>query len=201
MCRQLILTNELYLGSRQLGFEVFSLPKGEILEFTSKQLKDIIRQGKDDVYGLTLSETNELVPDTENFYCTNWMVKSHINSLVPKYESENMIANLFFTVIGTRIDKGNMIYKLLSSRYERLNVTEEKVKTLLEMGIINAGAKLENGKVIVASLEKQKQEITTEPVNKATTADTKEAVKTGAIADSKDTKEPVKALKAETVTE
>lgn len=185
MCRKLVIVNELFLGTRQLGFETFSLPKGGMIEFTAKQLKDIIKSGRDEVYGLALSETNELVPDTD-FFCRNWMVKTHINSLAPRYESENMIANLFYTVIGTHKEKENNVYELLSSRYERLNCTEEKVKTLLEMGIISAGAKLENGKVVVAPLEKQKQKVTTEPVNKATAAD------------SKDTKEPEKAEKTAT---
>ena len=36
MCRKLVVINELYLGNRQLGFETFSLPKGELLEFTYK---------------------------------------------------------------------------------------------------------------------------------------------------------------------
>ncbi len=38
MCRKLIVVNELYLGARQLGWEAYSLPKGEIVEFTDKQL-------------------------------------------------------------------------------------------------------------------------------------------------------------------
>ena len=97
MCRKLIVTNELALGNRNLGFEVLSLPKGEVLEFTNKQLKDLIKSGKDEVYGLDISEeTGELIPD-ENFFCTNWMVKSHINSLVPKFESEGLV-NLFYIV-------------------------------------------------------------------------------------------------------
>ena len=154
MCRKLVVVNELYLGNRQLGFETFSLPKGELLEFTSKQLKDIMKQGKDEVYGLKLSETNELAADTEHFFCNNWMVKSHINSLTPKFESESM-ANIFYIVIGAHKEKGGMVYDMVSSRYERAGFTEEKTKTLLEMGIISAGAKLQDGKIIVAPLEKQ----------------------------------------------
>ena len=118
MCRKLVVVNELYLGNRQLGFETFSLPKGELLEFTSKQLKDIMKQGKDEVYGLELSETNELAADTEHFFCSNWMVKSHINSLTPKFESESM-ANIFYIVIGAHKEKGGMVYDMVSSRYER----------------------------------------------------------------------------------
>lgn len=74
MCRKLIVVNELYLGARQLGWEAYSLPKGEIVEFTDKQLRNLLLTGKEEVYGLTISEeTGELIPDTENFYCRNWI--------------------------------------------------------------------------------------------------------------------------------
>ena len=130
------------------------------MEFTAKQLKDLLHSEKEEVYGVAVDEeTGELVPDTENFYCTNWMVKSHINSLVPKFEC-NGIVNLFYLVIGTHKEKGNLVYDVVSSRYERASFTEEKVKLLLDMGFISAGVKLENGKIIVAPLEKSKTEKT-----------------------------------------
>lgn len=156
MCRKLVVINELALGQRALGFEVLSLPKGEVIEFTQKQLKDLI--SKEEVYGLKISEeTGELIPDTENFFCNNWMVKSHINSLLPKYE--NSLVNLFYIVIGTHKEKGSIVYDVVSSRFERTAFSEEKIKTLLEMGIISAGAKLgDNGELIVAPLEKPKKE-------------------------------------------
>lgn len=157
MCRKLVVTNELALGNRNLGFEALALPKAEVVEFTNKQLKDIIKSGKDEVYGLTISEeTGELIPDTEYFFCNNWMIKSHINSLVPKFESDSLV-NLFYIVIGTHKEKGNVLYDVVSSRYERAAFTEEKIKTLLDMGIISAGVKLgDNGELIVAPLEKPK---------------------------------------------
>lgn len=159
MCRKLVVINELALGQRALGFEVLSLPKGEVLEFTHKQLKDLIKSGKDEVYGLKISEeTGELIPDTENFFCNNWMVKSHINSLMPRFQCDSLV-NLFYIVIGTHKEKGSIVYDVVSSRFERTAFSEEKIKTLLEMGIISAGAKLgDNGELIVASLEKPKKE-------------------------------------------
>ena len=60
---------------------------------------------------------------------------------------EDCLANLFYIVIGTHKEKGNTMYDVISSRYERTSFTEEKVKTLLDMHIISAGAKLENGVV------------------------------------------------------
>lgn len=88
------------LENRELGWETYSLPKGELVEFTSKQLKAIIRNsGTDEVYGLKDSEENgELVFD-EAFFITNMMNKLHINSLIPMVE-DDCLANLFYIVIG-----------------------------------------------------------------------------------------------------
>ena len=46
------------------------------------------------------------------------------------------------------------MYEVVSSRYERTTFSAEKVKALLEMGIISGGAKMENGEIVVAPLEK-----------------------------------------------
>lgn len=158
MCRKLIVTNKLSLGNRELGWETYSLPKGELVEFTSKQLKDIIRNGgADEVYGLKVSEeTGELVFD-EAFFTTNMMNKLHINTLVPMVE-DDCLANLFYIVIGTHKIKQETMYDVISSRYERASFNADKVKTLLEMKIISGGAKLENGEIVVAPLEKPQPE-------------------------------------------
>lgn len=161
MCRRLVVTNKLSLGGRELGWETLSLPKGELVEFTSKQLKDMIRSGKDEVYGLVISEeTGELVFDTENWFTTNMMNKLHINTLVPMVE-DDCLANLFYIVIGTHKVKGETMYDVISSRYERATFNAEKVKTLLDMKIISGGCKLENGEIVVASMEKTKPEAVT----------------------------------------
>ena len=155
MCRKLIVVNELYLGARQLGWEAYSLPKGEVVEFTDKQLRNLLLTGKEEVYGLTISEeTGELIPDTENFYCRNWMVKSHINSLIPKFENDSLV-NLFYIVTGTRKEKGIQLYDVISSRYERTSFSEERIKALYEMGIISGGLKVEGNTLKVAPLEKK----------------------------------------------
>lgn len=128
--------------------------KGEVVELTEKQIKDALKGiTTDEVYGLELSEAGELVMDKKNFFTTNMMKKIHTNTLIPMVE-EDCLANLFYIVIGTHKEKGNTMYDVISSRYERTSFTEEKVKTLLDMHIISAGAKLENGAVVVASLEK-----------------------------------------------
>lgn len=157
MCRKLVVTNKLSLGNRELGWEAYSLPKGEVVEFTSKQLKDAIRLGTEEVYGLRLAEeSGDLIFD-EGFFTTNMMNKVHINSLTPMVESD-CLANLFYIVIGSRKVKQETVYDVISSRYERTTFNAEKVKTLLEMGIISGGAKLVNGEIEVAPLTKEKTE-------------------------------------------
>lgn len=154
MCRKIYITNELTLGQRPLGWEAWVLPKGEIQEFTSKQLKDIIKQGNEEVYGLVVNKTTgELEADTEGFYVTNYMIKSHINSLVPK-NPEDCLANLFYIVLGTHKEKNNILYDVVSSRYERTSFTEDKVKTLLEMRIISAGVRIVGDKLEIAGASK-----------------------------------------------
>ena len=113
MCRKLVVTNKLSLGSRELGWETYSLPKGEVLEFTSKQLKDAIKQGTDEVYGLKLDEeTGELVFDKEGFFTTNMMQKVHINTLTPIIE-DDCLANLFYIVNGVsyRVSDKRYLYR------------------------------------------------------------------------------------------
>ena len=157
MCRKLVVTNEIFLGTRAICYEAYSLPKGEVVELTEKQIKDTLKGFTTDrVYGLRLSEAGELELDTDDFFTTNMMKKIHTNTLVPMVE-DDCLANLFYIVIGTHKEKGNTIYDVISSRYERTSFTEEKVKTLLDMHIISAGAKLDKEKIVVAPLEKPEQ--------------------------------------------
>ena len=165
MCRKLVVTNEIFLGARPICYEAYSLPKGEVVELTEKQIKDALKGlTTDEVYGLALSETGNLILDTEKFFTTNMMKKIHTNTLVPMVE-DDCLANLFYIVIGTHKEKGNTMYDVISSRYERTSFTEEKVKTLLDMHIISAGAKMQGDKVIVAPLEKPEQSKPQQPAD------------------------------------
>lgn len=157
MCRKLVVTNKIFLGTRPICYGAYSLPKGEVVELTEKQIKDTLKGlTTDEVYGLRLSEAGELELDTAGFFTTNMMKKVHTNTLVPMVE-DDCLANLFYIVIGTHKDKANTMYDVISSRYERTSFTEEKVKTLLDMHIISAGAKLDKDKIVVAPLEKTEQ--------------------------------------------
>lgn len=68
MCRKLVVTNEIFLGTRAICYEAYSLPKGEVVELTEKQIKDALKGiTTDEVYGLELSEAGELVMDKKTF--------------------------------------------------------------------------------------------------------------------------------------
>ena len=137
------------------------------------------------MYGLKVAENGiDLVFD-ESFYTRNLMYKVHINSLVPLVEDECMV-NLFYIVIGTHKENGVTMYDVVSSRFERTSFTEEKVKTLLEMGIISGGAKLENGKIVTASLEKVK------PLETEKTSEKETAVKTEKPLEKNESVKPLK---------
>lgn len=177
MCRKLVVTNEIFLGARPICYEAYSLPKGEVVELTEKQIKDTLKGlTTDEVYGLRLSEAGELELDTDGFFTTNMMKKVHTNTLIPMVE-DDCLANLFYIVIGTHKDKANTMYDVISSRYERTSFTEEKVKTLLDMHIISAGAKMQGDRIIIAPLEKPEQSKPQQPaeakVEKTAVADNK----------------------------
>lgn len=163
MCRKLYVCNKIFLGAREVTNEVYSLPKGEVLEFTNKQLVSIIKEGKDEVYGLQLSEDGDSLEFDKSFYTTNMMKKIHTGILNPMVETES-IANVFYIVIGTHKEKNETLYDAVSSRYERTSFNAEKVKMLFEMGVISAGAKLENGEIVVAPLSKEVEKV--KPVDK-----------------------------------
>ena len=56
MCRKLVVTNQIFLGTRAICYEAYSLPKGEIVELTKKQIKDALKGiTTDEVYCLALS--------------------------------------------------------------------------------------------------------------------------------------------------
>lgn len=89
MCRKLVVTNEIFLGTRAICYEAYSLPKGEVVELTEKQIKDALKGiTTDEVYGLELSEAGELVMDKKNFFTTNMMKKIHTNTLIPMVEED-----------------------------------------------------------------------------------------------------------------
>ena len=146
MCSRLFVVNQLFLGSRELGFELFN--DKEVVEMTAIQLRNTIKAGKD-VRGVVIDKaTNELVLDKDGFYSVNMMKHSHINNYEPMIESDSKV-NVFYIVMDKHTENDKSVYDLLSSRFERVTVSEDKLITYLELGLVSAGAKLENGKVLL----------------------------------------------------
>ena len=136
MCRKVVVTTEIFLGTRAICYEAYSLPTGEVVELTEKQIKDALKGiTTDEVYGLELSEAGELVMDKKNFFTTNMMKKIHTNTLIPMVE-EDCLANLFYIVIGThKVLSKSIKYKnlglLIIDEEQRFGVKQkEKIKQL-----------------------------------------------------------------------
>lgn len=161
MCRMNVVVNKLVLGNRELGFECWD--GKQISEFTAKQLKDMIRAGKQKVCGLKIGANGELELDKEGFFTTNMMVHSHIGSY--KSMEEEGMANLLYVCIGTHEEAGKVVYDCISSRFEQAKISESDMRAYLKIGIVSGGAKLDGDKIVVASLEVAKTEPKlTEPV-------------------------------------
>jgi hypothetical protein len=150
-----VVISKLMLGNRELGWECWDGSK--VAEYTSKQLADIIKAGKQKVCGLKIGD-GELELDKEGFYTTNMMVHSHICSWKPM--DEESMANVLYTCIGTRTASGKKVYECISSRWEQLKLSEEDMRAYLKMGIVASGAKLDGDKIEVASTALPKKEET-----------------------------------------
>jgi hypothetical protein len=152
-----VVISKLMLGNRELGWECWDGSK--VAEYTSKQLVDIIKSGKQKVCGLKIGANGELELDREGFSTTNIMVHSHIGSW--KTLDEECMGNVLFTCVGSKTVAGKKIYECISSRWEQLKFGEEDMRAYLKMGIVASGAKLDSdGKIEVASTALPKKEET-----------------------------------------
>lgn len=136
MCK-LVVMNRIMLGAREQCYECWSMPKGELVEKTSKQLIDLINAGKSKVYGLIVDENGDLVLDNNGFHTVNMMEKRHTDNFKPMVEVEGLAVNNFIVVLGKNADG---TFETLSNRYLRTAIDEEKLKFYHELGMISGGA-------------------------------------------------------------
>lgn len=137
MCK--VLINEVMLGKRSVGFECYSTESKDMVGMTAKQIQNAIKEGNA-VLGFQLDSSGQLTVDRN--FCNNYMVKTGIGSLSPKFESD-CIVNIMYTVVG----KVGTEYEVVSSRFFHGMMSEEKIKTLYELGAIN-GIKMDSkGKI------------------------------------------------------
>jgi hypothetical protein len=144
-----VVVARLMLGNRELGWECWS--GKDVMEYTSKQLADIIKAGKQKVCGLKIGEDGELELDKEGFYTTNMMVHSHIGSWKPM--NEDSMANVLYICIGSHEESGKLVYDCISSRWEQTVISEADMRAYLKIGIVSGGAKLDGDKIVVARTE------------------------------------------------
>ena len=153
MCKMNIVVNKLVLGNRELGWELWS--GKEVMEYTSKQIKDMIKAGKQKICGLKIGDNDELLLDKEGFFTTNMMVHSHIGSW-KSMEEESMVNNLY-VCIGSHEESGKVVYDCISSKFEQDKISENDMRAYLKIGIVSGGAKLDGEKIVLAGTEPEKK--------------------------------------------
>ena len=161
MCKMRVVVRRECLGSRE---QCWSLWSGkEIMEYTGNQIKSLIKSGQK-VCGLALKE-NELVPDAEGFFTTNIMEHRYCGNYTPMIENENVMANVFYIVIGSHEEKGVVYYNCISTKFEQASFEQASfeqsdAKAYIKLGIISGGARLgADDKIERASLEYEKEKI------------------------------------------
>ena len=132
-----VVTREM-LGNREICWSLWS--GKDVMELTATKIKNLLKSGKT-VNGLVIGKDGELELDTKHFYCTNVMEHRHCYSYVPMLESE-IPANVFYIVLGSHDEAGKKVYDCISTKYERISLSEEDLKVYLRLGIVSAGARL-----------------------------------------------------------
>lgn len=155
MCKMRVVIRKELLGAREQGWSIWT--GKDVQELTSKQIKDIIKAGKEKICGLKIGETGELELDGEGFFTRNLMEHRMCNNFKPMFE-EDSVANMMYTVIGSHDENGSIVYDCISNRFEQAKLTELEVKTYIKIGIISSGAKLDGDKIVLADLEFKNKE-------------------------------------------
>lgn len=177
MCTRRFVVTRTMLGNREQGWALWN--GKEIVEMTSKEIKDAIIR-KEEIFGLAIGAGEELELD-KAFFTRNIMEHRQVGNYKPMIEEDDCVANVFYIVIGKAEKDG---YEVISTKFERTVISEEKAKVMLTMGIISAGAKLENDEVVLpvtevkpAKAEKKTEEkkpTTEKPVVKAAVGEKKQ---------------------------
>ena len=157
MCTMRVVILREMLGNRETGWTLWD--GKQVMEMTSKQIKDTIAKGSK-VCGLTIGSDGELERDELGFACSNIMEHRHCGNYSPM--EDGGMANLFYICIGSHEENGEMVYDCISTRFEQLKLAEAEMRAYLKIGVVNAGVKEVDGKLVVADLEFKKPE-TVEP--------------------------------------
>lgn len=146
MCKYLV--NSETLGNRLTGYMFYESKTKEFIGMTEKAILTALKNGEV-LNGFKLND-EELELDTEGFHQTNLLARSGINTYTAVVESDCPVNN-FYTVVKVMKENNKTVYEVISSRHGRTDITEEKLKIYLEMGIIQGGAWLDSkGKINIA---------------------------------------------------
>lgn len=154
MCQMRVVVLKEMLGNREICWSLWN--GREVMELTSKQIKDTIKAGHK-VCGLMIGTSGELELDKEGFYCNNIMEHRHSASYKPMVE-ENCMANMFYIVIGKEVVNSETVYNCISTKWEQAKILEADLRAYLKIGVVSAGAKLVDDKIVLADLEFPKKE-------------------------------------------
>ncbi len=185
MCTKIVI-NKLYLGNRELGYELFS--DGEIVEMTEKQIISEIKNGKD-IRGLVIGDSGKLELDVAGFGMRNLMEKRHIGNYKPMIEDGGMV-NMFVTVIGSKETENGVVYEGITNRFKRVDLDEALLVTYYNMGIINGGVILREDGTLETPVAKSKKvidivvEVTADQEQKIETTEVEAPVEVEATAET-----------------
>jgi len=141
------MVNAEMLGKRVTGYIFYDADSKGFTGMTERQIKDALGKGEK-LWGLTLDTDGNIILDKDGFKTNNYMVRSGINSLTPAVETD-CPANMMYVVVGMKkVQGGENVYEVVNSRYARLEMTESKVKMLLEFGCIQGGVYLDKNKLV-----------------------------------------------------
>lgn len=142
MCK--IVVNEVRQFSGRInGYEVYETKSGEVFGMTEKDIVKAIKGGEK-ISGLIPDKDGNLVLDKEGFFQTNIMVKTTISNMYPL--NGEVPVNILYTVITGKGDK----FTVINSRFGKSEVNKNKLTAMLELGMVQGGAKLEKGELVLA---------------------------------------------------
>lgn len=148
MCK--FVANREDLGSRTTGYMLYDSATLGFVGMTTKAIIEALQNGEA-IYGLRL-DGEELALDDKMFHQNNLMVRSGINKYHAVKECDIPVNNLYTVVRIIRAENKEITaYEVITSRHARQEITAEKLKSLIEMGVVQGGAWLDSkGKIVTA---------------------------------------------------
>ncbi len=147
MCMYLTYGN--FLGQRLIGFDIYDSKSKGFIGMTEKQIINKLKSGER-VYGFILGMEDDkevLKLDAEGFNMRNLQIKTGVNNLSWMNEEESTDMNIGLIVVKVSGDK-KKVYETVNARHARVEYSEDKLKMMLELGIVVAGVKLEKNKLV-----------------------------------------------------